>query len=998
MKNKIVLLFVALFIALASYAQQKVTGTVVDESGEAVVGATVMEKGSTNATMTDVDGNFKITCSADATLVISLMGMSTEEVSVEGRTKLNITMRADDQAIDEVVVTALGIKKNEKTLTYAQQQIGEDEIGKTRELNFASSLAGKTSGVQIKKNTSGAGGSTKIVLRGNKSLFGVSQPLFVIDGIPMVNNNSSSPHDFWGGRDGGDGLSQINPDDIESISILKGANAAALYGSQGANGVILITTKQGEKGKVKGTFSSSVAVEYAMDLPELQFKYGSDGGDQNWSTTPGNYDDKFVKDFFLPGVNFINSISLSGGNERSTAYLSYANTNSKGIIRNNEYNKHNVTLKQTSKYFEDRLKISTSVMLTDEKTENRAQSGYYFNPLTGLYLFPRNLNFNKYRYGYEVYDVTRNIMLQNWHVNSDKQQNPFWIINNNQNTDHTRRLIANLALSYKINDNLNFQVRGNYDYANVVFEKQIKAGTVAVLSHENGRWRFEDYKNTQMYADAILTYQKKFGDLDLNATLGSSFEKQTLGQGVAVDSNIDGLQYANEFSFQNIVKQVPVNSTMHSRLEKQSIFANIMLGYKDMVYFEMSGRNDWSSSLAFTDNISYFYPSFGLTLLMNEMVEMPEFISLAKLRASYSIVSNEVPAFFTLPLNDVGINGVRINTEKPFKELKPEDQKSLELGLDWRFWNNRLGVDFTYYSINNKNQFIPLDAPSGSGYTKYYVNAGHIKNKGFELGIHAIPVKNKDFQWNTDVNISSNKNEIVELHEELKGKYQLTNMDGYALYITEGGSFGDIYVSKFERDEQGRIKLGDNGAPIRTSEPEKIGNSNPKLSLGWNNTLSYKNFDFSFLIDGKFGGKAVSMTQAILDGFGASQATADARDAGSVKINAVDATGQAVNSIDPMLYYTTIGGREGIMENYVYDATNVRLRQLAISYNLNLTKYNVFFKQATLSFIANNLFFFYKKAPFDPDMSMSSGNGLQSVEFFNTPITRTFGFNLKINF
>ncbi|MCL3779206.1 SusC/RagA family TonB-linked outer membrane protein [Prolixibacteraceae bacterium JC049] len=994
----LVLVLVNAFM-VSAWAQRTLTGKVTaKEDGEPLPGVNVVVKGTTIGITTDFDGKYSINAPANAeTLVFSFIGMETKEVKIGSESVINVMLGSNQLEVDEVVVTALGIKKEEKTLTYAQQQIGGDEISKTRELNFASSLAGKTSGVQLKKSTSGAGGSTKIVLRGNKSVFGVSSPLFVIDGVPMVNNNSSTPNDFWGGRDGGDGLSQINPDDIESMSVLKGANAAALYGSQGANGVIIITTKKGKKGKVSGSFSTSTSFEKAIELPDLQYKYGSKGGDENWSTDAGNYNDKFVDDFFDTGLNTVNSISLSGGSDKTTTYFSYANTYSQGIMPGNKYMKHNLTFKQSTKYFDDRLTVSSRIMLTDEKTRNKAQSGYYFNPLTGLYLFPREKDFNTYKQ-YEKYNADRNMMLQNWHVDSDRQQNPYWIVNNNQNTDRTKRMIANLVLDYKFSDNLKLQVRGNYDYSNVVFEKKIKAGTVGVLSHENGRWQFSDYKNTQMYADAIFTYNKKFGDFDLNAVFGGSYEKQTLGKGVSVDSDTHGLQFANEFNFQNISKQVLVNSTLSSQLEKQSLFANAQIGYKNMLFLDISGRNDWSSTLAFTDNYSYFYPSFGMTALLNEMFEMPESVSLAKVRASYSIVSNEVPAFFTLPLHSIGINGVEMNTEKPFKELKPEDQKNLEIGTDWRFFGGRLGIDMTYYRINNKNQFIPLPAPSGSGYTKYYVNAGHIRNTGFEATIHATPIKKTNFSWNTSVNFSTNKNEIVSLHEELKGKYQLSAMDGYALYITEGGSFGDIYVSKFVRDEQGRMKIGSNGAPIKTSEPEKIGNAEPKFLMGWNNNFSYKNFDFSFLIDGKFGGKAVSMTQAVLDGYGSSKATADARDAGGVKVNGVDDKGNAVTKIDAETYYKAVGGRDGIMENYVYDATNIRLRQLAITYNWNLSQHSSFFKKASFSLIANNLFFIYKDAPFDPDMSMSTGNGLQSVEHFTTPVTRTYGFSVKVNF
>lgn len=995
----LVLVLLNAFI-VSAWAQRTLTGTVTSaEDGEPLPGVNVVVKGTTNGITTDFDGKYNLTVKDDAkTLVFSFIGMQAIEKEIGNSDVIDAQMMADQLQVDEVVVTALGIKKEEKTLTYAQQKIDGEQIAKTRSINFASSLSGTTAGLQLKKSASGAGGSTKIVLRGNKSLFGVSSPLFVIDGIPMVNNSGDAPRDLYSGRDSGDGLSQINPDDIESMSVLKGANAAALYGSQGANGVVIITTKSGKEGKTSCSFSSGITFENPIELPDLQYKYGSNGGNESWSTTAGNYDDKFVENFYQTGYNLINSFSINGGNNGSTSYLSYSNTSSEGIMPGNSYTKHNLTFKQSRKYFNDRLRITSRVMLTDEKVENKPQSGSYFNPLTGLYLFPRDKNFSDYSgSNYEVYNKDRNMMLQNWHTESDIQQNPYWIINNNQNTDHTKRMIANLALEYKVNDHLTLQTRANYDYATITYEKQIKAGTIGVLAHENGRWVYSDKANTQMYADFIATYNKKFGDFDISGILGTSYEKSTIGKGTSVDTDQQGLKFANEFFMQNINKNVLVNSTIGAILEKQSVFGNAQIGYKNMIFADVSVRNDWASSLSFTNNTSYLYPSFGMTALLDKMFTLPSSISLAKLRASYSIISNEVPAFFTVPQNTVDLNGVVMNTTKPFRELEPEDQKNLEVGADIRFFGNRFGIDATYYTINNENQFIPLDAPSGSGFTTYYVNAGHIRNQGLEITLHANPIRTNDFNWNTNVNFSTNKNEVIALHEELQGKYKLTDVGGFAQYITVGGSFNDIYVSKFVRDEQGRIKVDEHNSPIKSNEVEKVGSTEPDFLLGWNNSFSYKSFELSFLIDGKFGGNAVSATQAVLDQYGVSTVTADARDAGGVKVNAVDPSGNAVSTIAAETYYKAVGGTSGIMENYVYDATNIRLRTLALSYNFKLNPKS-FFKKVNVSLIANNLFFFYKDAPFDPDMSMSTGNGLQSIDYFTVPATRSYGVNLKVNF
>ncbi|MCT4647145.1 MAG: TonB-dependent receptor plug domain-containing protein [Carboxylicivirga sp.] len=395
--------------------QFKVTGIVTDEVGDPLPGVNVYEKTNpSNGTISGVDGRYTIEISSDeATLVFSFIGYNAQELNVAGRDKIDVTLMSESTGLNEVVVTALGIKREEKTLTYAQQTVDGDELSKAKDINFVNSIAGKASGVHIKKSSSGAGGSTKVILRGNKSLTGPSEPLYVIDGIPMANNKGGQAG-MWGGVDGGDGLSQINPDDIESISVLKGSNAASLYGSQGANGVILITTKSGKKGAARVSVSSGVTFESILELPDLQFKYGAvNGAKESWSKESGNYASNYVDDFFQTGYNLINSATISGGNEKMTSYFSYANTTSRGIVPENEYQKNNVTFKQTLSMFKDYVSVTSNVMLANEKAENRNPAGYYTNPLTGLYFFPRERDFNSFKNNYQVFDEGRNMYLQN---------------------------------------------------------------------------------------------------------------------------------------------------------------------------------------------------------------------------------------------------------------------------------------------------------------------------------------------------------------------------------------------------------------------------------------------------------------------------------------------------------------------------------------------------------------------------------------------------------
>lgn len=985
------------FITIAAAAQDRtISGTVTDDAGTPLPGATVQVEQTNQGTTTDFDGNYSISVANGQTLLISYVGYTTQELQVSDNSDFNIALQED--LLEEVVVTALGIKRAEKTLTYANQTVDSDDLTQSRDVNFIHSISGKAAGVEIRKSNSGPGGSTKIQIRGSKSVSGDSQPLFVIDGIPMVNNRGSQPG-LWDGVDGGDGLSQLNPDDIESMSILRGASAAILYGSQGANGVVIITTKSGQEGKTDVQVKSGITLESIIETPELQFRYGSEGGTkESWSTKKGNYDSSFVEDYFETGVNYFNSVAVSGGNNTTTAYFSLANTTSTGVTPMNKYTKNNVSFKQSTKLFDDKLKITSNIILAQEETLGRNRAGYYNNPLTGLYWFPRDKNFNDYKKNYSIPDKTRNTRKMNWFVQDHLQSNPFWLLNEESQEDHTDRVIASLNLEYDIRDDLKLQLRGNMDYAVKSYENKRKSGGNTTTVPSKGRWIFRDYTDKSTYFDAILTYNKTLGDLTLNAIAGGTYQKTVFGDGVSVDTggSSDGLRFANEFYFQNLKENVQVHTTAGSRVEKQSLFGNLELGYKDMIYLNLSGRNDWASTLALTGNDSYFYPSYGLTTLLSEMIEMPEFISFAKLRGTYASVGNEVPFNRINPVHSVSASGaVNFNTVKPFTDAKPEIITTFELGLDWRFLDNRLGIDFTYYDINSKDQFIRISQPV-EDYTAFFVNAGEITNTGIEFTINAKPIVNQDFTWNTALNYSHNKNKIVKLHPDTQSIGQ-GGAEGIRVTLVEGGSISDIYAFKFQRDDQGRIKLDEtNGKPLKTGTRELIGNAEPDYMLGWSNDFSYKAFNLNLQINGKFGGFVASQTEALLDGYGVSERSAVARDRGYEIINAVQG-GKAVSQIDPFKYYDTIGGRNGIDEPHIYDRTSIRLAQLALSYNFDVANAS-WIKDASLSFVGNNLFYFYKEAPFDPEITQSTGRNNPGVDSYNLPSTRTYGLNLSLTF
>ncbi|WAC09781.1 SusC/RagA family TonB-linked outer membrane protein [Dyadobacter pollutisoli] len=1012
-KGMIPLVLVLLLTSLSVFAQDRtVTGKVTDEKDQGLPGVSVTVKGSTRGTNADAEGNYSLTAVKDGdVLVFSSIGYLKQELSVGSRSSLDVKMVPDAANLEEVVVTALGIQRDKKALTYATQQIGGKELRQAANTNFVDALNGKAAGIDIKVSSSGAGGSTRAVLRGNKSLQGSSEALYVIDGIPMVNNKGAQPGSY-GGTDGGDGLSAINPADIESISILRGANASILYGSQGANGVILITTKKGKEGKLSVDFNSSAVLEKVSGLPKFQYRYGTVGGDYSWTPvgTPevksDNYQKDYIEDFFRTGTTFTNSVGITGGNAKTSVYFSYANISSNGVMPTNTYRKNNFSFRQSTKMLNDKMTISSGVILSSEVSKNRPGAGYYNNPLTGLYLFARDRDFNNYKDNYAVFNEARNMDKMNWYSTEEKQNNPYWELNKDPKLQSYKRLIANVKLSYDIVENLRFDVRANIDYNNVLDDKRYAAGGNSVSVSPNGTWAYAKYTDQSIYTDGILTYNKSLGDFSLTALAGLSYQKNKYFDGMTVNNGTVSLQYPNVFTFANMPYNVIFNNHPdYSNTIKQGAFANLSLGYKDFLFLDLAGRNDWASTLALTGNQSYFYPSIGGSAVISQMLDLPKAISLLKVRASFSQTANEVPYNRVLPLSTIGgaggpsgIGGINRPTQVPFTNLKPEKIVANEYGLESKFFHNKLGLDFTYYSGASTNQFLSLAAPSGSGYTTYYVNAGRIENSGFELTLTAEPFRTDHFSWTTAINASQNKNKIVELIAS-NPNYQVGgDNEGFASIIKAGGSFNDVYIYKFARNDAGQIILDKNGVPTKAATQTIVGNVNPKLLLGWTNNLTYRNFFASVLVNGKFGGVAFSKTEAFLDSYGVSERSAEARDAGSVPINAVTPEGAAVTSIAPYTYYSAIGDRNKIMEPYVYSRTNVRLGQFVIGYNFKSKGTNPVFKDASISFVGRNLFFFYKKAPFDPEQAMSTNNSMTSTDVFGLPSTRSYGLNLKFSF
>lgn len=981
-----------------------INGFIINESGQALPNAIVRDKISQEECFSDDNGHFSIAIPATSKILsFSFLGMRPQDLPVKN--DMNVKMVYMEQEMAEFVVTALDIKRNRKSLPYSSQAIEESDISRTRALNFTTNLIGAVPGANILPSTSGFGGSTKIVLRGTKNITSTNQPLFVIDGIPVMNTQTSDPYGFYSGRDSGDGLSNINPDEIETLTILKGANAAALYGSQGSNGVILITTKKGKSSETAITFNSGVSFASVSEYPKLQYEFGqtSSGTEDSWGSK-GDYPN-FVKDFFKTGKSFQNSISISGGNEKIKTFFAYANVNSSGVMPTNRYQKNNLSFRQSSSFWDNRLTLSSSIMLTEERLHNTILNGYYWNPLLGLYNFPRSLDFSYYKDNYEILDSERNIMSQNWPItgNAEGQMNPYWILNNDPDNTHTKRIFANIALEYNLAKGITLNARGNYDYTNQLYEMKAMATSSSVLVSDNGRYVYSNLNSWQSYADLLLSYDKiLFENFDIHAIAGTSYQKKVLGDGLFIDSQTYGLTIVNNFTIQNIASLLAFTNSQQivSRLVKESVFGNLSIGYKDKIFLDLSGRNDWSSSLAFTNRISYFYPSVGISLLTNQLVQLPSQINFAKVRASFAQVSNEIPAFISNPTGSVSANGYSSNFVKAFSNLKAEMSNNIEIGLDLNMFDNKLSTDITCYQIDTRDQYLMLQAPSGSGYTTYYVNAGHVRTKGLEISLKYKPVSTKDLNWNCGLNLGSNSNKIIALSDELTGVYKIPGGgEGYEMKIVKDGSMGDIYTYAYTRDEEGHIILDDDHIPQKTTLEKKIGNANPKWILGWNNSIKYRNIELSFSVEGKFGGKFVSMTQAYLDRNGVTQTTAEARNNGGVWVNGVMSDGSSWSGqVDAKSYYTGTAGRAGIMEQYVYNATNVYVKNIILDYTFNFPKSRkTKVKGVTLSIISDNPLYIYKKVPGNPNRTISTGNGSQSVENFGLPPVRNLTFNIKLS-
>ena len=992
-------------------ATHTVSGIVKDENGLPIIGATVKVRGAQMGVVTDIDGKFSLKTSVGSVLTVSYIGYKTQDVKVQEGGSLNIKLEPESKQLNEVVVTALGIKRSQKALSYNVQQVTSDELIRNKDANFINSLAGKVAGVNINTSSAGVGGASKVVMRGAKAIEQSSNALYVIDGVPMFNL----------GQEGGKGfessgtteaIADINPEDIESMSVLTGAAAAALYGSRAANGAIVITTKKGKVGHTEVTFSQNTEFLSAFRLPEFQNRYGTGSqlssvevADKSWGkrlneVNSYGYDPK--SDYLKTGVVTTETVTLSTGSEKNQTYLSASAVNSAGIVPNNKYNRYNFTFRNTTSFLQDRMTLDVGASYIKQNDLNMVNQGSYSNPLVEAYLFPRGDDWQTIKM-YERYNTQRKIYTQYWPqgLNEFTGQNPYWINYRNLRTNFKDRYMLNAGLTYKILDWLNVAARIRVDNSANKYERKLYASSNTTLTEGsgNGFYAISKTDDKQTYGDLMVNINKSFENtLSLQANVGASLSD--IQQDVLSNSGpLRNDLFANKFTVFQLddSKAARFQSGYHDQVK--SLFASVELGYKGAYYLTLTGRNDWPSQL----QSSFFYPSVGTSFVLSEIFHLPKQIDYLKARASYASVGLPFPRFLANPTFewDTALRQWKSKANYPLYNLKPENTTSWEIGLTARFLKH-FNLDVTLYHTTTYNQTFNPQISVSSAYSTLYVQTGSVSNKGIEL---SLGYKNKwgDFGWASNYTFSANRNKINELvrnyvHPETGTVINKDRLDvgghGQAHFILkEGGTLGDLYsLSDIKRDSQGRVYI-DNEGKVYTDNNVgdiKLGSVFPKCNMAWRNDFSWKGLNVGLMFSARFGGIVYSATQATLDTYGVSETTAQARDLGYVEVNGGD-------RINPETWYTTIGSKNGVPQYYTYSATNIRLQEASIGYTIKKNKlWNI--GDITLSLVGRNLLMLYCKAPFDPEATASTGNYYQGIDYFMTPSTRSIGFNVKVKF
>ena len=990
---------------------KKVSGIVIDENNEPLIGVNIKVEGSSIGAITDIDGNFNIMAPQGSTLSFTYVGYTPQSVKITDKNIYEIRLVSDTKQLSEVVVTALGIKREQKALSYNVQQVKADAISGIKDANFINSLNGKVAGVNINSSSSGVGGASKVVMRGTKSIEQSSNALYVIDGIPMFNFGGGGGTEF-DSRGKSESIADLNPDDIESISVLTGAAAAALYGSNAANGAIVITTKRGQVGKLQVSVNSNTEFSKPFVLPQFQNRYGTGSRGKTGGTTTLSWGPLLneasrtgfePKDFFDTGLIFTNSVTLSTGTEKNQTFFSAASVNSQGIVPNNRYNRFNFTFRNTTSFLNDRMKLDVGASYIIQNDRNMTNQGVYSNPIVPVYLFPRSDDFSLIKV-FERWDPARKINTMFWPQGEGdlRMQNPYWIAYRNLRLNQKKRYMLSAQLSYDITDWLNIAGRVRIDNSHTKYEQKLYASSNATITEEStqGHYTIAKPDETQTYADVLANINKRFGDYSLVANVGASivnnkFEELSY-RGPIREKGIPNV--FNVFDLDNAKKKARQDEWQE---QTQSIFASVEVGWKSMLYLTLTGRNDWASQLANSSTSSFFYPSVGLSGVISEMIQMPSFIDYMKVRGSFSSVGMPYPRNLTSPTYEA-TQSWKPKTHYPIGDLKPERTDSWEVGLDMKLFKD-FNLGLSWYLANTFNQTFDPQISVSSGYTTIYLQTGYVRNTGLELSLGYGHTWNNNFRWDSNFTLSHNKNKIKELvrdyvHPETgelinKDRLDVGGLGKARFILKEGGTLGDLYTqSDLKRDDNGMVDIDPTGiVAIENNLPDiKLGSVFPKANLAWSNHFSWKGISLSALFTARIGGIVYSATEAAMDQYGVSERSALARDNGGVLVN-------NRTLVDAQNYYTTIGSESGLPQYYTYNATNVRLQEASIGY-LIPRKWLGNVCDIQVSVIGRNLWMIYNKAPFDPESVATTDNYYQGIDYFMLPSTRNIGFNVKINF
>lgn len=1010
--------------------QVRISGTVTDEYGQPIIGAGVILKGTSTGTGTDIDGKFSMELPAggeNRVLQFSCLGYTSVEVRADKGTVFNVTLQEDTQLLEETVVTALGIRRSEKALAYNVQQINPEAILSNRDANFVNSLSGKVAGLVINASSSGVGGASKVVMRGSKSIAKSSNALYVVDGVPMYTSPRDAGTEF-DSRGATDPIADLNSEDIETMSVLTGAAAAALYGSEAANGAIVITTRKGVAGKTSVTLTSNVEVSRPFVLPRFQNAYGTGNLNQaegsnvrSWGHKLGAHDYMGYNpssDYFKAGVTTTESVSLSTGTERNQTYLSAAAVNSTGNVPNTRYDRYNFSGRNTSSFFKDKVTLDLSASLVRQDDRNMANQGIYNNPLVGAYLFPRGNDWNAVRM-FERYNPERGISEQYWPVGDAgmTMQNPYWINYRNLRDNVKYRYKLGAGLSWRIADWITLSGRVSYDSSSNTYKERFYASTNQQLteSSANGLFGMEKVEDRQIYADALLDINRTWKDWSLHANIGASISDMAYDlfsiRGPIADGSVEGeaTNLPNVFNVFTLSQSRSQKKQSGWNDQTQSVYASAEIGYKGAYYLTLTGRNDWASQLAGPQSgaRSFFYPSVGASVVVSQIIgKMPENLEYLKIRMSYASVGSAFDRFIANPLYtwpDKG-SGWNTQTSYPIENLRPEKTNSWEVGMEMRFlkWFN---INITWYDTHTLNQTIYPNISTGSGYSSIPIQSGDVQNTGVELSL-GFGKEWGIFGWDSDFTFSTNRNRIVSLADNAVNPVtgeQLNisslNMGGLGnarFILKEGGSLGDLYSrAVVKRDSDGYILVDESGGVssetiTNVDDYVRLGSVLPKANMAWRNEFNIGNLNFGFMLTARIGGIVFSRTQAMLDWYGVSETTAVARDNGGVPV-------EGCGLVNAGKWYSTVAGGDTVPQYYTYSATNVRIQEASIGYNFP----RKWFKDVcdiTFQIVGKNLWMIYNKAPFDPESIATTGNYYQGIDYFMTPNTRNFGFNLRIRF